>query len=143
MNVSSISCNTLRFKNLPMKHWCENSGWEMSEHIHGIVLSALKAIIQSACILSISVDEVTAVDNTSWLGVHVYVMDDWERVPHLLHLSSVSDGCADQLTSTIMYSLLGEGSLTRESIASKLICFGADGVSTFQGHKNGVTAQIR
>ena len=89
----------LKIKNLPMKHWCENSGWEMSEHIHATVLSALKAIVQFARIVSISADEVTTVDNMSWLGVHVYVMDDWERVPHLLHLLSVFDGNANHLTS--------------------------------------------
>jgi len=79
----------------------------MSEHIYASVLSALKAIVQSARIISISADEIITVDNTSWLGVHVYVMDDWKRVLHLLHLSPVSDGTADHLTSTIIYSLLG------------------------------------
>ena len=32
---------------------------------------------------------------------------------------------------------MSEGGLTREEIACKLICFGADGVSIFQGHKLG------
>jgi hypothetical protein len=35
------------------------------------------------------------------------------------------------------------GNLTQEEIASKLICFGTNGMSTFQGHKTGVTTQIR
>jgi hypothetical protein len=38
---------------------------------------------------------------------------------------------------------LCEGGLSHEQIASKLVCFGADGVSTFQGAKTGVTTQIR
>jgi hypothetical protein len=42
-----------------------------------------------------------------------------------------------------MLALIHEGNLTREEIACKLICFGADGVSTFQGYKTGVTTQIR
>ena len=87
----------------------------MSEHLHASVLATLKEVVQSACIISISADEVTAIDNTSWLGVHVYAMNSWERVLHLLHLSCVSDndsGTADSLTDTIMFSLLGEGGLT-------------------------------
>jgi hypothetical protein len=42
-----------------------------------------------------------------------------------------------------MLSLINEGGLIREVIASKLVYFGADGMSTFQGHKSGVTTQIR
>ena len=137
----------LKVKNLPRKHWSETSGWEMSEHLHGSVLSALMSVVRSARIISISADEVTAIDNTSWLGVHVYAMDSWERVPHLLHLSCISEssdgGCVDNLTNAIMLSLMGEGGLSAEDISSKLVCFGADGVSTFQGVKKGVTTQIR
>jgi hypothetical protein len=35
-----------------------------------------------------------------------------------------------------------EDNMNGEEIASKLICFGADGVSTFQRHKTSVTTQI-
>jgi hypothetical protein len=134
----------LKVKNVPRKHWSETSGWEMGEHLHGCVLAALKAVVQSARIISISADEVTAIDNTSWVGVHVYAMQSWERVPYLLHLSCVSEsGTSDHLTNVIMHALLSKGGLAREEIASKLVCFGADGVSTFQGPKTGVTTQIR
>jgi hypothetical protein len=75
----------LKVKNVPRKHWSETSGWEMGEHVHGCVLAALKAVLQSAKIISISADEVTAVDNTCWVGVHIYVVQSWERMPHLLH----------------------------------------------------------
>jgi hypothetical protein len=49
----------------------------------------------------------------------------------------------DHLTERIILALISEGGLIREEIASKLVCFGVDGVSTFQGHKSGVTTQIR
>jgi hypothetical protein len=134
----------LKVKNIPMKHWSVTSGWEMAEHLHACVLAALKVVVQSARIISISADEVTVVDNTSWVGVHVYAMRSWERMPYLLHLSCVSEsGTSDHLTNVIMYVLLGEGGLSHEEIASKLVCFRADGVSTFQGTKTGVTTQIR
>jgi len=133
----------VKVKNMPKKHWSENIGWGMSEHLHAIVLLALKAVVQLARIISISVDKVTTIDNTLWLGVHVYAMDSWEKVPHLLHLSCVSSGgIAYHLTNMIIFSLMGEGGLSREDIASKLVCFGADGVSMFQGTKKGVTTQI-
>jgi len=112
----------------------------MAEHLYGFFIVALKAVVQFASVISISADEVTVVDNTSWIGVHVYVMNGWEREPHLLHLSCVFDaGTADHLTEVIMHALMAEGGLTREQIARKLVCFGTDGVSKFQGSRSGVT----
>jgi len=115
----------------------------MSEYLHSCILSALKAVVQSTRVISINANEVTAIDNTSWLSIHVYAMDSWERVPHLLHLSCISNsGTTNHLTNVIMYSLIGEGGLTCEQIASKLVYFGANSISTFQGPKKGVTTQI-
>jgi hypothetical protein len=74
----------------------------------------------------------------------VYAMRSWEKMLHLLHLSCISEsGTSDHLTNIIMHALLDEGGLTREEIASKLVCFKSDGVNTFQGSKIGVTIQIR
>ena len=98
--------------------------------------------MQSARSISITYDEVTVVDNTSWIEI-IYAMEGWERVPHLLHLSHVSNiGTASHLTTIIMHALTNEGDLVANGIASKVVCFEADGVSTSQGHKTGVTTQI-
>jgi hypothetical protein len=83
-------------KNIPRNHWLETGGWEMDKHLHGCILATLKAVVQSARIISISADEVTTL--TTLLG--------WRFICML--------------------------------IASKLVCFGADGVSTFQGAKTGL-----
>jgi hypothetical protein len=109
-----------------------------------VTLAALKAVVQSVRIISISADEVTMIDNTSWVGVQVYAMQSWERMPYLLHVSCVSkSSTSDHLINVIMHVLLSEGGLAREEIACKLVCFKADGVSTFQGPKTGITTQIR
>jgi len=64
----------LKVKNVPKKHWSETSGWEMAEHLHASILLALKGMVRGASFISISADEVTAIDTTSWIGVHVYAM---------------------------------------------------------------------
>jgi len=51
-------------------------------------------------------------------------------------------GTVDYLTNVIMHALILEGGLTHNEILAKLICFGADGVSTIQGPKSSVTTQI-
>ena len=39
-----------------------------------------------AKIISIDADEVIVIDHISWLRVHVYTMENWKRIPYLLHL---------------------------------------------------------
>jgi hypothetical protein len=50
---------------------------------------------------------------------------------------------ADNLTLMIMNSLMTQGDLKQKDLASKLVCFGVDGVSTFQGFKLRTTIQIQ
>ena len=50
---------------------------------------------------------------------------------------------ADSLMRVIMSALLVNSGLDPMAIASKLLCFGTDGVIAFQGHKNGITKQIK
>jgi hypothetical protein len=38
---------------------------------------------------------------------------------------------------------VAKGGLNEDATASKLVCFGADGVSAFQGKRTGVTIQIK
>jgi len=67
-------------------------------------------------------------------------MNHWERIPHLLFLSCVIESdIAVYLIDLIMNALMMEGGLTREEIARKLVYIGADGMSTFQGPRTGVT----
>jgi hypothetical protein len=133
----------LKTKHLPTKHWSDNSDWELAEHMHLVVLEMLKATIRSAHFIVISCDEVTLCDSGQWLSLHAYVVVDWVRVPVLLHLSKVQDQGADALTKVIVRALMSEGRLSQEEIGKKLICFGPDDVSVFQGTSNGCIAQIR
>ena len=101
------------------------------------MLSKLRSIVQFAQIFSISRHEVIAMENISWIG---YAMKRWKKMPYLFYLSRVFDvGIASHLTTIIMDALINEGGLTVDDIAGKEVCFGADGVSTFQWHKTRVT----
>jgi hypothetical protein len=56
----------------------------------------------------------------------------------------VVDGAtANGLTKLFMDSLDTKGGLDTDAIASKLLCFGVDGVSTFQKKQTGVIVQIK
>ena len=96
----------------------------MSERLYLSMLSKLKLIVEFARIIFNSYDKVTTVDNTSWIEIHVYAIEGWERVQHLLHLSHAFDGgIASYLTTIIIDALINEGSLTAYDIIKKVMCF--------------------
>jgi hypothetical protein len=97
--------------------------------------------MQKSLFISMSCDEVTTIDNQSWLFVHVYVTNEWKRVSILLNLQRVVDGAIfNNLTSVIMKSLMEFGGLSEIDLVNKLVYFGANGITIFQGVKNGVIA---
>ena len=51
----------------------------------------------------------------------------------------VGGGGADAIREMITSSLEFHGRLSESQTTEKLVCFGTDGVSTFQGSRNGVT----
>lgn len=129
---------------VPKKHWNIQSGWGMAEAIHFMYREKVKELLQAAHFISVTCDEVTSIDNGAWISVHVYVVINHVHVPLLLRLERVMGKAGSNLlTQMIMHGLLGAGGLTHEQLMVKLVCFGADGASTFQGCRHGVGVQIR
>ncbi len=44
--------------------------------MHWVMLRAIKVVVDKSLFLVASCDEVTNIDNQSWLSVHVYVVDN-------------------------------------------------------------------
>jgi hypothetical protein len=129
----------------PSMHWSIGSGWLMSNHIWDLVKKKMIEMIKAANFIAITADETSANDNTSWVVIHVYIMQNWSRMSLLCSLQKMTSGgaTADMLTQTIIGALSSNGGLEATDLAGKLLCFGADGASAFQGHKNGVVKQMR
>jgi len=134
----------LNVPNLPRMHWNDSSRWNLADYMYFQVQEAIKKKIRAANFVAITCDEVTIVDNGSWISIYAYVVENYVRVPHLISLLRLVDGSsADSLTLGITKALGAGGDLTHEQISRRLICFGADGISTFQGVRMGVTVQIQ
>jgi hypothetical protein len=58
------------------KHWNNSYDWTMVEFMHQVVMRATRATIQAANYISLSCDEVSTVDNQSWLSIHYYVVQN-------------------------------------------------------------------
>jgi hypothetical protein len=62
---------------------------------------------------------------------------------YVFGLLCIDGATANGLTELLMGALSTKGGLPDDAIAYKILCFGADGISAFQGKKTGITIQIK
>jgi hypothetical protein len=116
----------------------------MADSIAWVLAEHTKAVIQEARYFSLSTGEVMARGGESWLSMHLYVSLDFKLVSILLALVRLVDGNgADALKETMYSQLCFHSRLEKKQIGERLVCFGVDGVSVFQGSRNGVTMQLQ
>jgi hypothetical protein len=75
--------------------------------------STTKHAIQNARFISLSCDEITTVDNQSWILIHCYVVQNWHKVPIFLNLQKIIEGSgSDNLTTMHLNSIAIIGGLS-------------------------------
>ena len=70
--------------NFPSSHWSLTSGWEWEKYLALVEKDDMKEKIASSRFVSLSLDEVTAIDNTSWICMSIYMVNDHIRHSYLL-----------------------------------------------------------
>lgn len=137
-------CEFLEVPFLPRSHWTDSSGWIMAEFLYDMVRSEIRSRVSSTDFVAVTCDETTSVDNGSWLSCHAYVCENWERVPYLVALTKVIEApTANTFLELILQSLEKGAGVGPDALERMLLCFGADGVSAFQGCRTGVTVQLQ
>jgi hypothetical protein len=107
-------------------------------------LKQIQIIVVIASFLSLSADEVIAIENQSWISMHAYVMHAWKRIPILLTLQHIVEGGnVDNLTIIIVQAFMQQGGLIQKETTKRLICFGFNGASIFQGCPTSATFQLK
>ncbi len=87
--------------------------------------------IQATQFIAVSCDEVTTIDNSSWICIYVQVQS-WVKIPILLQVECIMDGLGNNnLTKVIIVTLIRCKGFIREDVSKKLICFGANGAFVF------------
>jgi hypothetical protein len=82
--------------------------------------------IKAAQFFTMTCDEVTTIDNGTWIYVHLYVVQDFSRFHMLAALEHVEDGAtSNNLTKVIMAAVQAVSRLKLEEIAKKMVCFEA------------------
>jgi hypothetical protein len=126
----------------PQMHWCLGFGWLMANHIYDFVKKIQTNLVQGTSFIILNADETSIVNNQSIIVIHVYVMSHWahQSIMVAFQVKMESNGAIlDGLSKVILSTLTMNFGLDFEAVASKLLCFGANGVEAFQGSKNGVT----
>ncbi len=94
--------------------------------------------------ITCSSDEVTAVDNNSWIYVHAYVVDCWTGVRILVCVYKIVDVLGfNNFIELIMNAMMKGGGLTKEDLSKKFLCFEVDEMNVFQHGKTNVTKEIK
>jgi hypothetical protein len=123
----------LKMPHLSKKHWSDNFGWLIAKYLYRQVMMKVVEVLAAARYVAITCDEVTTMDNQSWISIYAYVVEDFYRKPILVSLEQLTDGAsAARLATTILDAMTTHGGLTREDLRKKLISFGADGAAVFQ-----------
>jgi hypothetical protein len=102
--------------NNPKMHWLDSLGWIMVEFMNVHVINAILAKVFAPNYVALTCDEVSTMDNGSWISIHAHVMQHWAKVPMLNFLQRVVDGLeVDNVTIIIIEALQKGGGLSYAS----------------------------
>lgn len=88
----------------------------------------MKDFLATTNYIFVTANEVTTIDNQSWLCYHAYFVQKWTRVPIFPGLVQIVDGCGvNNLTTIILEAIMKKGGLSKAYIGEKLIYFVEDG----------------
>ena len=133
-----------KVQNYPNSHWLVNNGWEWAICLAHVKKEDMKESIKDLNFIALSLDEVIAIDNTSWVCMHVYTVNNLCRQPFLLFVAKLnSSATTENLYELLKTTLIESGGLDSMEIAKKLVCVGADGALVMQGHKGRLCKKIK
>ena len=105
----------------------------MAKYLALIEKEHLVESVKKSRFISLSIDEVTTIDSTSWVYIHVYTFIEHCRKPHLLTVHRMKEACnIENLYNLVVNNLKEIANLTDVEIARKLIFISADGALVMQ-----------
>jgi hypothetical protein len=74
----------LKVKHKSNKHWTNYWSWVIVKSKNDLLLQSTCNVVNAANFLFVSVDEMTTIDNASWISLHIYVVQSWKRICFLI-----------------------------------------------------------
>lgn len=84
-----VMLQELGVPNCPTAHWSVDSGWEMADSMFHIVQLQTREKAFYCHFIPVSTNEVMTIDNSPWILIQMYMVENWEHVPTLLSLSKL------------------------------------------------------
>jgi hypothetical protein len=114
----------LRVPKLAKRHWNDGIGWMLAKYMFRQVEAKGLETVRSARFILFSCNEVTSIDNESWISIHCYVVQNWSRVPILISLERVQDqATSSNLLHFILSAVKRKGGVHGDSLVHKLMSF--------------------
>jgi hypothetical protein len=61
----------------------------MIESMSEFLLKSTQNVVVAVNFIFVNANEIIAIDNTSWISLHLYVVQGWKRIPLLVYLEKV------------------------------------------------------
>jgi hypothetical protein len=96
----------------------------MAQHMNLQVHAKKKETIHATKYFSVTYDEVTTMDNSTWISIHCYVVIGFDRFHMLAVLEHVEEGATlNNLTKVIMANIEAVSGFDRDDIVQRMVCF--------------------
>ena len=110
----------IKAPNFSSSHWSMTCGWEWAQYLAQVEKDDLKEHIANATFLSLSLDEVTAIDNTSWICMSIYMVNDHIRHSYLLGIKKMRETSTAENIYELVLNTLKESELVHLLEYSKI-----------------------
>jgi hypothetical protein len=67
-----------KIKHILKKHLTNFARWGMIESMNDLLLESTQNVVVVTNFIHVNVNEIIAIDNTSWISLHLYVFQGWK-----------------------------------------------------------------
>jgi hypothetical protein len=92
----------LQVSKFPSSHWSVMSGWEWERYLAQLESDDMKENIANARFLSLFLDEATTIDNTSWIYMNIYMVNDHIRHSYLLWINKMRENSIAKICMNLL-----------------------------------------
>ena len=118
----------IQLPNSPSSHFSLSSAWEWGKYLAQVENDDIKEKTTNATFLSLYLDEVTAIDNISWICMSIYMVNDHIRHSYLLGIHKMTKiSTVETIYELVIDSLKEIGGMDHSMTAKTLVCVGVDG----------------
>ncbi len=80
-----------------------------------LLLESIQNVVVVANFIFVNADEITAIDNTSQISLHLYVVQGWKQIPLLVCVEKVGgQGIAENIFHLMLTTMVTFGGLNVE-----------------------------